>query len=149
MLPLFNACIEALNLRELALTRRRFTWASSTEIPTFEKLDRILVSTDWEQKFPVSMVEALTRQLSDHTPLLLDTGDAAHRGNTHQLKFELGWLTRDGFHDMVAKVCQRSSRGNSPMQRQNNIRFVRRWLRGWAKNLVGENKRKKSFLLAN
>jgi hypothetical protein len=50
---------------------------------------------------------------------------------------------------MVAKVWQRASRGNSPMQRQNNIRFVRRWLRGWAKNLVGENKRKKSFLLAN
>jgi hypothetical protein len=45
---LFNACIESLNLRELALSGRRFTWASSVKIPTFEKLDRILVSTDWE-----------------------------------------------------------------------------------------------------
>jgi hypothetical protein len=108
---LFNACIESLNLRELALSGRRFTWASSAEIPTFEKLDRILVSIDWEQKFPVSMAEALTRELSDHMPLLLNTGDAAHRGNTHQLKFELGWLTRDGFHDMVAKVWQSASRG--------------------------------------
>ena len=94
-------------------------------------------------------MEALTRELSDHTPLLLNTGDAAHRGNNHQFKFELGWLTRDGFHDLVAnKVWQRASSGNSPMQRwQNKIRAVRRWLRGWAKNLVGENKRKKSFLL--
>jgi hypothetical protein len=88
----------------LALSERRFTWASSAEKPTFEKLDRILVITDWEQNFPISMVEALTRELSDHTPLLLNTGDTAHRGNTHQFKFELGWLTRDGFHDMVAKV---------------------------------------------
>jgi len=32
---LFNACIESLNLRELALSGRRFTWASSVEIPNF------------------------------------------------------------------------------------------------------------------
>ncbi|KAG2632796.1 hypothetical protein PVAP13_2NG128603, partial [Panicum virgatum] len=101
---LFNACIETLNLRELALSGRRFTWASSAEVPTYEKLDRILVSTDWEQKFSISTVEALTRELSDHTPLLLDTGNAAHRGNNHLFKFELGWLTRDGFHEMVAKL---------------------------------------------
>ena len=128
----------------MALSERKFTWASSAEIPTFQKLDRVLVSTDWEQKFRVSTMEALTRELSDHTPLLLNTGDAAHRGNNHQFKFELGWLTRDGFHDLVAKVWQRASSGNSPMQWwQNKIRAVRRWLRGWAKNLVGENKRKK------
>jgi hypothetical protein len=48
---LFNACIESLNLRELALSGRRFTWASSAEIPTFEKMDIILVSTEWEQSF--------------------------------------------------------------------------------------------------
>jgi hypothetical protein len=124
-----------LNLRELALPGRRFTWASSAEIPTFEKHDRILVSTDWEQKYPVSTIEALTRELSDHTPLLLNTGDPAHRGNTHQFKFELGWMTRDGFHDMVANVWQRASWGNSPMQWwQNKISAVRMWLRGWAKN---------------
>lgn len=45
---LFNACIESLNLRELELSGRKFTWASSSLCPTFEKLDRILVSTDWE-----------------------------------------------------------------------------------------------------
>lgn len=142
-LLLFNACIETLNLRELELSGRKFTWASSAEIPTFEKLDRILVSTDWEQKFPLSTVEALTRQISDHTPLLLDTWNASYRGNNSSFKFELGWLTRDGFHDMVAKVWQEETRGESPMQKwQNKIRSLRRYLKGWAKNLVGENKRK-------
>jgi predicted secreted Zn-dependent protease len=100
-------------------------------------------------KISVSTLEALTRELSDHTSLLFNTGDAAHKGNTYQFKFKLGWLTRDGFHDMVAKVWQRASRGNSPMQQwQNKIRAIRRWLRGWAKNLVGENK-KKEILLAS
>ena len=56
-----------------------------------------LYCTEWEQKFPLSTVEALTREISDHTPLLLDTNQASHRRNTHLFKFELGWLTRDEF----------------------------------------------------
>jgi hypothetical protein len=56
-------------------------------------LDIVLVSTDWEQKFPLSSVESLTRELSDHTPLLLDTGNASHRGNNCNFRFELSWLT--------------------------------------------------------
>ena len=34
---LFNAIIESLNLRELELTRRKYTWANYAEVPTYEK----------------------------------------------------------------------------------------------------------------
>ncbi|WVZ64632.1 LOW QUALITY PROTEIN: hypothetical protein U9M48_014126 [Paspalum notatum var. saurae] len=40
---LFNAIIDAVNLEELKLNGRRYTWANNREVPTFEKLDRILV----------------------------------------------------------------------------------------------------------
>jgi endonuclease/exonuclease/phosphatase family metal-dependent hydrolase len=43
------------------------------QTPTFEKLDRILVSTEWKVKFSQVTVMALPRGISDHTPLLLDT----------------------------------------------------------------------------
>jgi hypothetical protein len=43
---LFNAIIETLNLGELELTGRKFTWANYAEVPTYEKLDRILIATD-------------------------------------------------------------------------------------------------------
>ncbi|WVZ81051.1 LOW QUALITY PROTEIN: hypothetical protein U9M48_028478 [Paspalum notatum var. saurae] len=69
---LFNACIDSLDLRELDLSGRKFTWANSLDLPTFEKLDRVLVSTEWELKFPLATVQALTRDISDHTPILLD-----------------------------------------------------------------------------
>jgi len=94
---LFNAIIESLNLRELELTRRKYTWANYAEVPTYEKLDLILITTDWEQKFLLASVQALTREISDHTPLLLDAGNPSHRGNSRNFKFELGWLTRDFF----------------------------------------------------
>jgi hypothetical protein len=94
---LFNAIIESLNLRELELTGRKYTWTNYAEVPTYEKLDRIMVTIEWEQKFPLASVQALTHGISDHTPLLLDVGEPSHRGNTRNFKFELGWQTRDVF----------------------------------------------------
>jgi exonuclease III len=70
---LFNAVINSLNLRELELSGRQYTWANNLQIPTYEKLDRILVSTDWKLKYPKVSVHALTREISDHSPLLLDS----------------------------------------------------------------------------
>ena len=35
---------------------RQFTWASYADVPTYEKLGRVLVSTDWELKFPLASV---------------------------------------------------------------------------------------------
>jgi hypothetical protein len=61
------------------------------------------VATEWEQKFPLSTVMALIRDISDHTPLYLDTGHISPGNKYNLFKFELGWLLRDGFADMVKK----------------------------------------------
>jgi hypothetical protein len=45
---LFNAVIDTLNLRELEMTGRKFTWANRLQNQTFEKLDRVLVCTNFE-----------------------------------------------------------------------------------------------------
>ena len=57
---MFNTTIESLDLREIELSGRKFTWANSLPVPTFEKLDRVLASVEWEQKFPLVTVQALT-----------------------------------------------------------------------------------------
>ena len=79
---LFNAVIDNFDLREIELTGRQFTWADSLPIPTYEKLDRVLMSTEWEFKYPLVAVQALDRGVSDHTPLLLDTGTARILGGS-------------------------------------------------------------------
>jgi hypothetical protein len=58
---IFNAIIESLDLREIILSGRQFTWASRREIPTYDKLDRVLANIEWEQKFPLVSVRAMTR----------------------------------------------------------------------------------------
>ena len=48
---LFNVIIESLNLQEIDLSGQRYTWASRMEIPTYEKLDRVLASVEWRKIF--------------------------------------------------------------------------------------------------
>ena len=89
---IFNAIIDSLDLREIELSGRQYTWASRCDNPTYEKLDRVLASVDWVQKFPLVSVQALPREGSDHTPLLLESGEQAHLGNKTYFSFELSWL---------------------------------------------------------
>ena len=108
----------------------------------------MLASVEWEQKFPLVSVVALTRAGSDHTPLILDSGEQAHLGNKSKFSFELAWFRLEGFIDMVKKEWLSISNGKSSMERwQNKIRHLRRYLRGWAKNLSSEYKKEKERLL--
>jgi hypothetical protein len=131
---LFNAVIDGLNLRELEMSGWKFTWANHLQNLTYEKLDRILMVTEWEQKFPMSTVQALNRDISDHTPLFLNTGELSSLSNHKQFKFELGWLLRDGFTEMIKELWSNiEAEGSSMDIWQTKIRRVRQFLRGWAK----------------
>ena len=104
-----------------------------------------MITTDWEQKFLLASVQTLTREISDHTRLLLDARNPSHRGNSRNFKFELRWLTRDVIFEPVKEVWESKNRGRSPLEHwQNKIRRLRRFLRGWARNLVSQNKTKKN-----
>jgi exonuclease III len=145
---IFNAIIENLNLREIAMSGRQYTWASRRETPTYEKLDRVLASAEWEENFPLVTVRALSRSGSDHTPLLIDAGIHAHIGKKSRFSFELSWLEQEGFYELIAREWEAGPLGKTPIQTwQNKIRHLRRFLRGWAKNLSGKYKREKERLL--
>jgi hypothetical protein len=84
-------------------------------------------------KFPMVTVRALEciERLSDHAPILLTTGTLRPL-HKHPFKFELGWLQREGFHDMVKKVWERPVSGNSPIVRWNNkMCAMLKHLSGW------------------
>ena len=112
---MFNTIIESLDLREIELSGRKFTCANALPNPTYEKLDRVLASVDWEQKFPLVAVQALSRGISDHTPLFVDTGEATHLGNKNAFSFELAWFEREGFLDLVAKEWAKDSGGKTAL----------------------------------
>jgi endonuclease/exonuclease/phosphatase family metal-dependent hydrolase len=72
---MFNAIINTHALREIRLSGGQFTWSNNHKNPTLAKLDRILVNSEWEQKFPLTQSRKIPRIMSDHNPLIMDTGE--------------------------------------------------------------------------
>jgi hypothetical protein len=80
--------------------------------------------------------------------VLLDSGQPPTNGSQNLFKFELGWLIRDGFVDMVKEIWENVvDEENSMRQWQAKIRRVRQHLRGWAKNVSRANKKETKGLL--
>jgi hypothetical protein len=68
-------------------------------------LDRILVSTEWEARFPRCFAWCKTRIGSDHWPVMLDTGErSSNKGKFFY--FEKQWLLEEDFIDKFVQNWQ-------------------------------------------
>ncbi|KAG2671254.1 hypothetical protein I3760_14G124900 [Carya illinoinensis] len=92
----FSDCIFDLNLVDLPLVGGPFTWSNNQ---TYSRLDRFLISPDWECHYPEVSQKRLPRLCSDHFPILLDGGGI--QGGRRSFKFENMWLKSEGFVDKV------------------------------------------------
>jgi exonuclease III len=67
----FQDSIDHLQLQEIPLLDRLFTWTNNQSIPILCRLDTAFVSTDWNFIFPNSTLSSRTRSVSDHVPICL------------------------------------------------------------------------------
>jgi hypothetical protein len=133
-------------LKEIKLIGRQYTWANNLPYAMFEKLDRVLVTSAWDQSFPLAVVTRMNRDISDHVPLLLKCGDPPHHCNS--FRYENCWMERDGFLDTVANNWNsRSFHIHDIDKRQEKMRRLRRALKGWHINYEGDYRREKKMLL--
>jgi endonuclease/exonuclease/phosphatase family metal-dependent hydrolase len=73
------AVLEDLEIKELQLHGRCFTWSSGTANPTLSKIDHVFVSKEWELFNPHCYLQALSSSVSDHCPLLITCTPFAKR----------------------------------------------------------------------
>jgi hypothetical protein len=86
----FSDFISDQGLLDLPLVGGHFTWSSNQENPSMSRLDRFLVSPEWDTQFSMAVQSLLPQTLSDHSPILLDCGH--NWGGKSPFKFENMWL---------------------------------------------------------
>jgi exonuclease III len=80
MMARFRRALSVLELKELYLNGRRFTWSNERERPTLEKLDRVFSTVDWKALYPDAFLSAMSTGPSDHCPLVLSLSPDLHHG---------------------------------------------------------------------
>lgn len=99
LMALFNDLIRDLQLVDVPLTNRRYTWCNNRPDPTHSKLDRILITLDISLQFALISLKALEVLASDHAPLVLSF--ANEQTTKRSFKMELFWLTNPSATEII------------------------------------------------
>lgn len=135
----FRRFVDDMGLKDLTLHGRRYTWSNEQADPTLEKLDRVLVSADWEELFPFSFLQALSSDMSDHAPLHL-ASNALPRPR-RRFHFENWWLRIPGHLDAIQAAWQCPIEVTNPYTRLDTLlRNTTRALQSWGDRRVGQVK---------
>jgi hypothetical protein len=135
----FRVVLNFLEMAEIRLHGRRFTWTSTCAAQTKSKIDHCFASVEWRLLFPQSHLCAITSSMSDHCIMKLtgQLGLPSFKG----FRFEDYWLKQRGFMEVVAEAWSR------PIQAGDHIRKfhiklsrVAKALRIWSRARVGNIK---------
>ncbi|KAL4180768.1 hypothetical protein AMTRI_Chr12g234070 [Amborella trichopoda] len=138
------------NLVELPSQGPRFTWSNHTTNPSLSKLDRFLISIDWESTFPRTHSIALPKPTSDHCHILLETNlvDSGPK----PFRFELTWLEETSLLNLLPNWWQSLSdlvEGWAGFKLQRKLQLLKATLESWSRELLGFfGPQKSSTLLA-
>ena len=102
-----KSVIQDLELIGYLLCGRRYTWSNDREIPTQTRIDRVLVTKEWDMEHPQFQLTPASSNVSDHCPLLLSKMDRRHYSG---FRFEAHWLTDDDFMPVMQKAWEKPVR---------------------------------------
>ena len=140
---LFNNIISTYDLIDIHLVGGRYTWSNNHENPTLERLDRILISKQWEDLFPSAFIYKLPREVSDHNPLILAT-QTSKPVSKLSFRFELSWIKDQEFKPLVDKIWNKPCHASSALERiQSKLKRFKQFFKGWGFNRQGQQRKKK------
>lgn len=96
---LFNEVIGHLELIELPMKGRRFTWSNMQSVPLLEQIDWFFTTPNWTTCYPKTFVLPLARTASDHVPCVVSVCTSIPKAR--MFHFENYWSNLPGFLDSV------------------------------------------------
>jgi exonuclease III len=98
----FQQIVNSLELMDLQLQGRKYTWCNERKVPSYVRLDRFLISTEWTQKFPNTIQKALPNTSSDHCPIMCTSTIKFPCANIFRI--ENNWLNQQDFTQLVNEM---------------------------------------------
>jgi hypothetical protein len=139
MMDRFRRTLLALELKELYLNGRRFTWSNERERPTLEKLDRVFSTVEWDALYLDASLSAMSTGPSDHCPLVLNLSPDLFHGQRFQ--FQSFWPKVDGFLDVVQEAwTSQVEEPNSFKRLDLKLRATAKSLSHWSSKFIGNIK---------
>ena len=141
----FAEVINELGLKYIPLQGCPLTWRGGHNNHSMSRLDRFLVTVDWESQFSNVVQSTLSIPVSDHCPVMLDSEGIKSRPSP--FRFENMWLKFEGFKDLLRVWWQslHFSRSFSFIL-ASKLKALKGILRVWNKEVFGRVEIKKEAL---
>lgn len=132
----FGSFVNECALQDSPLLNAKFTWTNGCDPPTLCKLDRFLVSNDWEDLYPRFFQEGISKIASDHWPIMLNTSKL--NWGPSPFRFENMWTLHHSFHDNVKRWSDTDVDGDwERFQFMKKLQEIKKNLKVWNQNTFG------------
>lgn len=134
----FQSVVEECELNDVPLRGYSYTWERNygddewVEI----RLDRVLVSNDFLQKFSETKLSNLEISTSDHSPIFLEPVVISHVNSARRFRFENSWL-REPMCLQIVKETWQKYRGKNFQEKLSLCADI---LSTWGKEITGNFK---------
>ncbi|KAL8511091.1 hypothetical protein ACS0TY_017786 [Phlomoides rotata] len=129
----FNNFIEGCDLTEIQLVGRRYTWYRP-DGTCESKLDRMLVNTNWLNKWPGEILRGGKRSLSDHVPIYIE--GCKKDWGPRPLKNFNQWIQHLGYKGLIERVWSTSlKQGWTSFVIKEKLKEVKAELKVWSKEV--------------
>ena len=142
----FYNFIKSCALVDLPLQGDDFTWSRCDEVSASSRLDRFLISLDWEKHFINAIQKRLPRPLSDHFPICLENG-TFQRGRI-PFKFENMWLEVELFRDLIKRWWEEARvEAYASFVVAKKLKVIKAEIKKWNREVFGDIKIRKYNLM--
>lgn len=128
----FNEWLHDLQVQELPLLDRNFTWSNMQSTPILTRIDRVFFNAEWNAALPNSRLHTLPRSTSDHFPLNVDASTQIPKSGL--FRYENNWKFRPLFKELVHDSWTSWHNGYDMAATLNGkLKYLRNRIKTWKK----------------
>lgn len=128
--------INIMELQDLPLLGREFTWSNFQDVEIQSRIDRFLLSQEFLDKFNLTQW-GLHRPISDHSPIML--AEDSRNWGPKPFRFQDAWLSNPSCMSLAKEVWNCSIvHGWSGYKLMQKLKAVKEKLKLWNKEVFGD-----------